>query len=37
MSFSLYSPSVGESSRPMMESSVDFPQPEGPAIETYSP
>ena len=30
-------PSVGESSRPRIESSVDLPQPEGPAIETYSP
>ena len=28
---------VGESSRPRIESSVDLPQPDGPAIETYSP
>ena len=27
----------GVSSRPRMESSVDFPQPDGPAMETYSP
>ena len=33
----LYAPSVGESSRPRIESSVDLPQPEGPAMETYSP
>src|ERR1700752_3346847 len=30
-------PSVGESSSPRRESSVDWPQPEGPAIDTYSP
>src|SRR6266481_1813789 len=30
-------PSVGESSRPRMDSSVDLPQPEGPAIEMYVP
>src|SRR6185436_20985477 len=35
--FSQYLPSVGESSRPSSESRVDFPQPEGPAIDTYSP
>ncbi len=35
--FRMYSPSVGESSRPRMESSVDLPQPDGPAIEMYSP
>ena len=29
--------SVGVSSNPRMESKVDLPQPEGPAIETYSP
>ena len=34
---SVYWPSVGESSRPRIESSVDLPQPDGPAIETYSP
>ena len=28
---------MGVSSRPMIESSVDFPQPEGPDIATYSP
>src|SRR3954469_3216416 len=35
--FRRYCPSVGESSRPRIESSVDLPQPEGPAIDTYSP
>src|SRR6266852_5038431 len=30
-------PSLGESSSPRMESSVDFPQPEGPAMEMYVP
>ena len=30
-------PAVGESSRPRIESSVDLPQPEGPAMATYSP
>src|SRR5437868_6377690 len=35
--FSQYRPSVGESSSPRSESSVDLPQPEGPALETYSP
>src|ERR1041385_8297543 len=34
---SRYVPSVGESSRPRIERSVDLPQPEGPAIATYSP
>src|SRR5512134_2464839 len=34
---SQYLPSVGESSRPRSESRVDFPQPEGPAIDTYAP
>ena len=28
---------VGESSRPRSDSSVDLPQPDGPAIDTYSP
>ena len=32
-----YFPSDAELSRPMTESSVDLPQPEGPLIETYSP
>ncbi len=35
--FSRYWPSVGESSSPRIDKSVDFPQPDGPAIETYSP
>src|SRR5438477_5461395 len=35
--FSRYCPSVGESSKPRMDSSVDLPQPDGPAIDTYSP
>src|SRR5438105_2668170 len=35
--FSQYSPSVGVSSNPRIESRVDLPQPDGPAIETYSP
>ena len=30
-------PPVGVSSRPMIESSVDLPQPEGPDMATYSP
>jgi hypothetical protein len=30
-------PSVGVSRRPRIERRVDFPQPEGPAIATYSP
>ena len=32
-----YLPSVGVSSSPRIDSRVDLPQPEGPAIETYSP
>src|SRR5260370_6157736 len=35
--FSSYRPSDGESSKPRIARSVDFPQPEGPAIETNSP
>src|SRR6185503_18880484 len=35
--FRVYLPSVGESSRPRIDSSVDFPQPDGPAIAMYSP
>src|SRR5436309_2348975 len=35
--FSQYLPSDGVSSRPRIERSVVLPQPEGPAIETYSP
>src|SRR2546429_662862 len=34
---SVYPPPVGESRRPRMESNVDLPQPEGPAIEMYCP
>ena len=34
---SVYSPPVGESSSPRIESNVDLPQPEGPAIEMYCP
>src|SRR5437762_2815071 len=34
---STYSPLDGVSSKPRMESSVDLPQPDGPAIDTYSP
>ena len=34
---SMYLPSLGVSSSPRMDSSVVLPQPEGPAIETYSP
>jgi hypothetical protein len=34
---SQYCPSLAESSRPRIESSVDLPQPDGPVIETYSP
>src|SRR5438128_10231769 len=34
---SSYFPSEGESSRPRIDSSVDFPHPDGPAIDTYSP
>src|ERR1700752_3733137 len=33
----MYWPPVGVSNRPRIESSVDLPQPDGPAIETYSP
>ncbi len=33
----MYSPSVGESSKPRIDSSVDLPQPDGPAMEMYSP
>src|SRR6266852_5915637 len=35
--FSSYDPWVGESRRPRIESKVDLPQPDGPAIDTYSP
>ena len=35
--FNEYDPSLGVSRRPRIESSVDFPQPEGPDIATYSP
>src|SRR5207253_9708629 len=35
--FSKYWPSVGVSSRPRIDRSVDLPQPDGPAIDTYSP
>ena len=35
--FRMYLPSVGESSRPRIDSSVDLPQPDGPAIAMYSP
>src|ERR1700681_1729917 len=35
--FRQYFPSLGVSSRPRMESRVVLPQPEGPAMETYSP
>src|SRR6266540_6742242 len=35
--FRKYCPSVGESSRPRIDSSVDLPHPDGPAIDTYSP
>src|SRR5258706_5211161 len=34
---SQYSPAVGESRRPRIESRVDFPHPDGPSIERYSP
>src|SRR4051812_20346227 len=33
---SRYWPSVGESSSPRIDRSVDLPQPDGPAIDTYS-
>src|SRR6185295_4564302 len=36
-SFRVYLPSLGVSSRPRIDSRVVLPQPEGPAIETYSP
>src|SRR5215212_11117675 len=35
--FNRYWPSVGESRRPRIDSKVDLPQPDGPAIDTYSP
>src|SRR3954470_23259241 len=35
--FNRYCPSVGESRRPRIDRSVDLPQPDGPAIDTYSP
>src|SRR5215831_15004401 len=35
--FNTYEPLDGVSSSPRIESSVDLPQPEGPAIDTYSP
>src|SRR5581483_8556688 len=35
--FRTYSPSDGESSRPINASNVDLPEPDGPAMETYSP
>src|SRR5260370_6211535 len=35
--FKIYEPSLGESSKPKMASSVDLPQHEGPAIDRYSP
>src|ERR1017187_3673865 len=35
--FSMEVPPVGVSRRPRIERRVDFPQPEGPAIATYSP
>ncbi len=34
---SQYSPPVGVSSSPKIDSSVDLPHPDGPAIDTYSP
>ena len=34
---SQYFPSVGESRSPRSDRRVDLPQPDGPAIETYSP
>src|SRR3954447_1157101 len=33
----VYFPSVGESSSPRIDRSVDLPQPDGPAIAMYSP
>src|SRR5260370_23936892 len=35
--FKIYEPSLGESSKPKIASKVDLPQPEGPAIDRYSP
>src|SRR6185312_6807758 len=35
--FRIYSPSVAGSSSPRIASNVDLPQPDGPAIHTYSP
>jgi len=35
--FRSYTPEVGVSSRPRIDSRVDLPQPEGPEIDTYSP
>src|SRR5437764_2986250 len=32
-----YFPSVAECSSPITDNSVDFPQPDGPLMETYSP
>src|SRR2546422_1068870 len=37
LSFKTYLPSEGVSSSPRIASSVDFPQPEGPEMDTYSP
>src|SRR5947208_15745960 len=34
--FKVYSPSDGESSNPIKASKVDLPDPDGPAMETYS-
>src|SRR5579859_2899078 len=35
--FRSYDPCVGESRSPRIESRVDLPHPDGPAIDTYSP
>src|ERR1700722_2047927 len=35
--FSSYDPCVGVSRSPRIESNVDLPHPDGPAIDTYSP
>ena len=35
--FNWYWPSDGESRRPRIDSSVDFPQPDGPEMAMYSP
>src|ERR1700687_1496551 len=35
--FRSYDPCVGESRRPKIDRRVDLPQPDGPAIDTYSP